>query len=302
MKILQPRFAIFLSGPLRYTDLVQKRLAHLLKEKKPEFFVHVWKSDRGNKVRDGYESDWYELSKRSDTKISVLHEPYDVPFYASRIGTKVNTHSSVNSIIGMFLGLSQLCQLFRSLPDRDQYSHILRVRTDCAFTGVDFADLLRKNEDSVVISSDAGIPTDGWACDHFLCAPAETFLKIYTFQDIHDIYRAFECGQRNPEKTLWYLLNTRLTPTTRIVPAVQRYHDYQIVYSPPRPTDPEWLQKLVHDGRFEEIFLEPETYRCVDEDKLIAEDQAANWAPKKDPFKSPLINKLRQFRDTIFRR
>jgi hypothetical protein len=293
------RVAVFVSGPVRYAGLVQERLAAILRPRNPAFFFHLWKADLGNKIRRGYESDWRELPPRADTKVCVFHEPYDLAFYTPRIGAEANTHSTVNAVMGMFLGLSQLCAVFRTLPDREEFTHILRVRSDCAFTSDQLAGLLARDSDAVILSHDAGLPKEGWVSDHVLCAPADLFLKIFEIQGIADLYEAFERGQRNPEKMLKHLLDSRLPKSTRLVETIERYRHYQLVYSPPRPTDAPWVQELVEGGRMEELFLRPEKFRSVEQDEAIVADQATNWAPARDPFRNPFINWLRTLKKRV---
>lgn len=290
------KIAIFISGPIRYSGLVHQRLSQLLSDLNPEFFFHLWKSDLGNKIRNGYESDWQQIPQLPKSKVCLFHDPYSQDFFKEPIGIHVNTHSSVNSVIGMFLGLSQLCAVFKTIPDFDAFTHILRVRTDCAFTCDNLSELLLKDPEAVVMAHDAGIPAEGWVSDHVMCAPVPLFLRIYEMAGIGDIYEAFERGMRNPEKMLKHLLDTRLPGRTRIVETIHRYRHYQLIYSPPRPTDAPWVRELIDAGRMPELFLEPEKHRVVDQDEFTVADQAANWAPASDPFKSRLKNILRRLK------
>ncbi len=295
------RIAIFVSGPVRYAGLVQTRLSALLAERNPAFFFHLWKSDLGNKQRQGFESDWRELPPRAETKVCLFHDPYDEDFYAKRIGKEVNTHSTVNAVMGMFLGLAQLCAVFRALPDRATFSHVLRVRSDCAFTSDDLASVLARDAEAVLLARDVGLPKEGWVSDHVLYAPAETFLKIFSIERVEELYEAFDRGQRNPEKTLKHLLDTRLPAETRVLEVIERYRHYHLVYAPPRPTDVPWTRELIEQGRFEDLFLRPGAFRRAEEEVAVCADQAQNWSAARDPFRNPWMNQLRRLRQRFFR-
>jgi hypothetical protein len=293
------KIAVFISGPIRFVDLVRQNLELRLAGVEHDYFYHLWLQDLSNKPREGYQSSATDLLAQKNTKTLLFQQPYSISFYESSIGSQVNTHSSVNAVIGMFLGLAQLCDVFRSLPDRAEYTHILRIRTDCALTGNEFVELLHPSDDTVTISVDPGLPREGWVSDHLLFAPADLFLQVYQQSSIHDLYDAFAKGQRNPEKILRHLLDTRLPDGVRINPAILRYRHYQIVYSPPRPTDQPWIQALIRAQVIPELFLAYAKYRQDEEDNAALGEQE-RLAPKNDLYRAPWVNWLRSWKRRLW--
>ncbi len=256
--------------------------------------------DLGNKPRRGYQSDPSSLSADPRTKLLLWHQPYSQDFFRAKIGTHVNTNSTANAVLGMYLGLAQLCHLFEMLPDRTEYTHILRMRTDCAVMCPDFTGLLSPGQDVVTISHEPGMH-EGWCSDHILFASRETFLRIFALNDIKELYAIFDRAARNPEKMLYYLIHTRSGLPLKKVEAIERFRDYQIVYSPPRTTDQPWLRAMIEEGLLPELFWEPEKYRRVDEDAaLLAEREAA--AQPRDPYSNPVRNFLRYLKQRARRR
>ena len=286
------KIAVFMSGPSRYVDLVHRNLEQRLSGVAVDYFYHLWTEDLGNKIRGGYSADLSYILAHPSTKVMVHHKPYSLDFYRGRFGVHVNTHSTANAIIGMFLGISQLCAIFSQLPDRGEYSHILRIRTDCVILNSGFWELLQSHADSVLVSSDSATPPKGWVCDHMMFAPASLFLNVYRFNAIDEVYDAIERGQRNPEKTLFEMLKERVSASHQVVGSLTRYVDYQIVYSPPRKTDSAWMRALIDAGRMRELFLETDTFRRLDEDLACVMDQSENWRPTGDPYGNKFKNKL----------
>ena len=292
---METKIAIFISGPIRFVDLVRKNLEQRFEGVAHDFFYHLWMQDLGNKVRVGYQSDPVALLGLPTTKSVIFHQPYSASFFEKTIGTQVNTHSSVNAVVGMYLALTQLCNAFSALPDRSEYTHILRIRTDCAVTENEFLARLDFSPNTVTLSFDSGLPTDGWVSDHLLFAPADLFLLIYQQSEIEDIYRAFEAAQRNPEKMLKHLLDVRLPKGTRLNPSIRRYLHYQIVYSPVRPKDQAWVRALVESGKVTEVFIEFNTHRRREEDLRTLDEHAAS-SPRRDPYGNSWLNRLRNWK------
>jgi hypothetical protein len=144
---MQNKLAIIICGPYRYLDLVLKRLHSLLDNRiEYDFFIHIWKEDLGNKVRESSLNNLSAIYHDNKTKVFIQQAPYSLDEISSAIGSKINTHSPVNAIIGMFYSVSMMCSIIKQLPDFDKYTHIFRIRTDIIILDDNFFSKLNFNK------------------------------------------------------------------------------------------------------------------------------------------------------------
>lgn len=254
------KIAVFVSGPIRYVDLVEKNLELALEGNEYEIFYHLWKEDLGNKKREGYHADYISLAKNPKTKVFIIQNPYSVEDFAnSPVGTKTNSDSSINATMGMFLAVSILCNTLKQLPDFESYTHILRMRTDALFLKRRFIEKLNLKKNEVAVSRSPYLPVD-WICDHMFFSSVDDFLSVWSFNNMSEIYKYFIKGNRIPEKTLARMIKERLPKNKLLKQNIFWHKDYEIVYSPPKEYTPKWVRDLVEKRRFKEIFLEFERY------------------------------------------
>lgn len=247
------KIAVFVSGPVRYADLVRQNLGIVLKGVEHDFFFHLWTRDLGKNVRQGYESDVSCLHSDPRTKLVIVQKPYHADFFKNKAKEFVGAGSPINAIAGMFLAIDQLCNLLKSLPDGESYTHILRIRTDCAILNESFLDLLNFQENVINSVKNDFIP-DSWLSDHLTFCEKETFFRLWTHNSMGELLRDYSEADGNPELLLTYR-RILLPQSFRVVKNFTRFIDYQIVYSPAIPQDPPWVKRCVSEGRFEDIFL-----------------------------------------------
>ena len=253
------KIAVFTSGPPRYVNLVTERLNRVLSDVDWDVFIHLWKIDTGNKIRANSIFDYTKLVDNPKVKVIMVQNPYDDTVYKKRIGTKINTHSPTFAIMGMFLGVNFLSNFLELLPDYNSYTHILRLRTDCAILNDNFLNLLDFDKKVVTVSECYHIPSV-WISDQIMFSTVENFYYLWKFKDMNDIYDAFKKGLRNPEKTLEWRFTRDKSKKLRLNPSIIQYKDFQNVYSPPKAGEPEWVNKLIEAKKFRQLFLEPQKY------------------------------------------
>lgn len=253
------KIAVLVAGPFRYADLVLRNLEKFLPPFDFDVFFLIWKSDLGNKRRadEGWAVEELLASRR--TKSVVLAEPFPESFYESTIGTETGSNSTINATMGMFYSMSILCSQLAQLPNFGQYSYCLRIRTDCAIVSPAFAGKLCLDPGTITVSKNYRIP-NGWLSDHITFAERDRFFKLWHHPNIESIYRAYERGHRNPERTLAHLARTRL-PGVKIAENLIRFDDYTIVYSPAPDQEPEWIKKAEKLGGRKALFEGPEPFR-----------------------------------------
>jgi hypothetical protein len=247
------KIAIFISGPKRYTPLVVSRLRALHKTAEISFLIHLWSHETGVKARTDYVFGVDELLQSCDIKALICHMPYDAKIYEDTVGIVTNSGSPINATMGMFMGVNQLCKLLQTMPDYNTYTHILRLRTDCAILADDFFTRLERIEKNTVVSGDNPLITTAWVSDHIYFTTKEQFLAVWCFDHMSDIYKRYSSARRNPERMLTILSRDKL-PGAKMVPMFKRYIDYQIVYSNEREGEPLWANNLIKNGGGANIF------------------------------------------------
>lgn len=231
-KRIDGKIAVFICGPVRYATLVNERLETVLKDYDYDCFFHLWKSDLGNKVRRGWESDYTELFAHPRAKVVVMQSPYSEDDFEDKIGTKTNSGSTINATMGMFFSVNALCHYLRQLPDFDEYKYILRLRTDLAILNDDFASLL-SFEPNVLTVVRSSITPEYRISDQICFGSIGSFFKIWAFEDMEDIYEAYRKGFRSPERTV-ALRYKQWAKDMHLHQGIVKFRDYHIVRFPPR--------------------------------------------------------------------
>lgn len=260
------RIAILVAGPFRYAHLVLPNLERFLPGLEFDVFFHIWKSDLGNKVRVDEEWSIDELQGHPRAKAVTIASPYPESFYGPTIGTKTNSNSSINATMGMFFSMSSLCSYVSQLPDSEEYTHMMRLRTDCPIISRDFVRKIDFHPDVITVSLNPSIP-EGWISDHITFAARHNFLGLWYHRDIQSIFQSYRAGERNPEQMLSYLSRHRLRGVT-IREALLRDDDYTIVYNPPLEQDLDWIKRAVAQRGPRALFEDPES--CRDECEIAA--------------------------------
>jgi hypothetical protein len=276
----KPKIAVFISGPARYVDLVRKNLDITLKGLDFDCFYHLWKEDLGNKKREGYNADYISLLKDKKTKVFMMQEPYKVEDFKNSVGTETNSGSTINASMGMFMTINLLCNTLKRMPDSEEYTHILRLRTDCALF-VPLKKFLSLNNNTVTVSTRPDFLSSklkSRICDHIFFSSRENFLRFWSFENMGEIYKAYNKGNRNPEVMLRYLYKKRLKKY-KLNQNLISPRDYQIIYSPPKDFDPNWTKRLMNKNKIKGIFINFENHYKKREVEEILKDKKYNSLP-----------------------
>lgn len=223
------KLAVFITGPKRYTSLVIDNLAIILKDIDYDNFIFVWNDDLSNMKRSSEYYNQEEIQNDPKTKVLINHRPYGVKYIDERYGKQVLGHSSKNAMIGMFYSINTLCSIIKTCPDEGEYSHILRVRTDCLIYSSDWLGNYKNNE---ILVADNPLNPSSWVSNHFMLAPKDAFLKIWSFKDTQHINSRFKFSANNPE----VLISQRMLKY-KYNKAFRRFLDYQIVYTEHKKND-----------------------------------------------------------------
>ena len=228
---------------------MQKSLNRILGDISYDVFFYLWKEDLGNKTRKESQKKYELLLSNPRTKAFLLADPYEEKDYVNSVGVSTNSNSSINATMGMFLSMSILSNYLELLPDKDEYTHIFRLRTDCLVFDC-LEDKIKKNQNKVLVSNNFFVPPD-WISDHIMIAPKSLFYSFWRFTNMNDIFKAYKKGKRIPEKTLQHLAKTNRNIPIKLL---NRGVDYHIIYTPPRETDPAFIQKAINEHGVEYLF------------------------------------------------
>ncbi|MFL0976418.1 hypothetical protein ACJO1P_12545 [Vibrio parahaemolyticus] len=245
------KLAIILTGPYRYADNVIKSLERIISEEiNYDFFVHIWEEDLGNKVRDGVTLERDLLSENPNVKSITFGKAYSEADIASKWGGDTGCHSTINAMFGMFTAINSQIALIKILPDYDSYTHVLRIRTDCAL----FLDEINRDvlTESIIVSKNYSIP-DSWVSDHLMLTTFDIFDKIWGFKNIEEFAQRFDKSGRNPEKMLADRIRD-IGYLRRLLPIWIRGESYHIVYNPPKNDDPKAIVELITKEGINSVF------------------------------------------------
>jgi len=251
-KRIDGKIAVFICGPVRYVTLVNERLGTVLKDCDYDCFFHLWKSDLGNKVRQGPESDYRELFDHPRAKVVIMQSPYSEDDFNDKIGAKTNSGSTINATMGMFFSVNVLCHYLKQLPDFEEYKYILRLRSDLAILNDDFATLLCTKPNVLTVANNS-IISQNWLSDQICFGTVEQFFKLWFYKDMNDVYEAYSSGHRSPEQTLAYRYSC-LRNDIVLNRAIVRFRDYHIVHFPPKDWEPECIVSALNTASMEEFF------------------------------------------------
>jgi len=303
-KKIDGKIAVFICGPVRYVTLVNERLETVLKDYDYDCFFHLWKADLGNKVRQGGESDYKELFDHPRAKVVIMQSPYSEDDFKDRIGTKTNSSSTINVTMGMFFSVNVLCHYLKQLPDFDQYKYILRLRTDLAILNDDFASLLSFEPNTLTIPDKSHI-SKRWITDQICFGPVESFFRLWSFQDMNEIYTAYEKGVRNPEQTLSCRFE-QYAKDIKLNRSFVRFRDYHIVHFPPREPLRDWTPKCVEDAlnssSIEDFFLHSDRYLDKAQIKAFITQRCLRWKQEDKAYLDELfkLDSVSKIADVLF--
>jgi len=297
------KIAIFMSGPIRYAPFVAAQLPRAIHNHDFEVFYHLWTKDTGNKVRRAEQASMSDLLACPHTKVVIAQTPYNRDVYADTVGTQTNSNSVIEATMGMFCGVNQLCHYLNQLPDSLDFSHVLRLRTDCLIISDDFGRKLDPSSNVLTFSDNPHIP-EPWVSDHICFAEQEKFFAIWKFDEMSDVFRAYIRGNRNPESTLAERAKVVLHDECVLSRSLKRYVDYHIVYSPPLANDPDWLKNGMQDVGVRELFQNPLEY-------VVPTEAAPYWNAPRPSMpevmhntankRLPFSNALRRLRSLVAR-
>ncbi|EGQ9283923.1 hypothetical protein F7U74_21305 [Vibrio vulnificus] len=245
------KLAIILTGPYRYADNVIRSLERIVSEEIDyDFFVHIWEEDLGNKVRDGVNLDRELLLENKNVKSVTFGKAYSEVEISSKWGSKTGCHSTINAMFGMFTAINSQIALIKILPDYDSYTHVLRIRTDCAlFIKEINREMLTQN---IIVSKNYSIP-DSWVSDHLMLTTLPIFDRIWGFKNIEEFVCRFDKSGRNPEKMLADRIR-EIGYWERLLPIWFRGESYHIVYNPPKNDDPKVISELINRQGIDSVF------------------------------------------------
>lgn len=271
------RIAVFICGPIRYVSQVTMSLRRQLDGFEYDFFYHLWKDDLGNKRREQEETDVSGLLADNRTRLLIQQEPYSVEDFRSRIGTNTESGSTINATMGMFFSVNALCHYLSLMPDAGKYRYILRFRTDCAMLVNDLIDRLDPSPGVLTVSKNCHVP-EGRISDHIAFGAKETFVRLWQFKSMNDIYDLYEAGGRNPEAALGVRFS-RQGADMRLNLSLERFVDYHIIRFPPRDTEPKWITRALNDLGLAGFFAHGGTYFDATETAAyIARQNKRSWA------------------------
>jgi len=285
------KIAVFLSGPPRYVDLVVDQLDSLLEHCSYDYFIHLWSGDTGNKVRLAERFDLERLSSHPKVKILNLQKPYSNNTYEGNVSTEINTHSSLFAVMGMFYSISQLYRELIFMPDGNEYTHVLRMRTDIIILNQEkFLDML-ETPDKVYTSWNHGIPTH-WISDQICFAPIKKFKALWVFDSMKKLYANFIKAEKNPENTL--AKKWKKSGNAGLVKHLSEFIDYSLIYNPPKEY-PKWQRDCIGKDGIDALFQNPGNYIDIVESEAINaayDESMKRWKPYWR--KSTLIERLKR--------
>lgn len=237
------KIAVFLCGPIRFADKTIDNINKLLADYEHELFGFFWKEDLGIKERNS--SFAGDLGKMYNFKCYVEYESNSREAYESKFGSEMGCHSSINSILGMFYSISHLALTLKIHPMADEYTHILRARTDlCFFEPHKFGNKFDLTKGIINVVKNHSIPS-GWVSDHFMLCDAKSFNDIWCYETIDKFIMEFNKAGRNPEK----LLGKKCKKYKKNFIAT-RFESYHVLYNPPKSDDPKFIKELNKESNF----------------------------------------------------
>ncbi|WP_425653321.1 hypothetical protein ACPSLZ_14880 [Vibrio campbellii] len=231
------KIAVFITGPKRYTSLVIDNLSRVLNGIDYENFIFIWDDDLSNMKRSTEFYDQQEIQNDPKTKVLLCHKPYTREYIDKEYGKDVLGHSSKNAMIGMFYSINALCSILKVSPDEKDFSHVLRIRTDCLIYDNNW---LNDYEDDDVLVADNPLNPTLWISDHFMLAPKNVFLNVWGFNSSESINSRFMLAANNPE-----ILVSQRAVRYKKKKSMRRFVDYQIIYTDRRDNDIDFAEELV---------------------------------------------------------
>jgi hypothetical protein len=234
------KLAVFIAGPIRYVKRVVERLDFLFKEKiSYKYFIFLWNQDLGNKTRLFYDNDYMTLIDHDRLSLLIIEEAYTEDEIKKIYDVQEVGHSTINATIGMFYSMNRLIRSLSIKPDSKEYTHVLRIRTDCLILNNNFIDMLDFETDDIIVSKNCLIPNDQ-VSDHIMFAKKNIFERVWGFDSLAGMMQEYKKNGANPEVYLSYKLKGYA-----IKDSIIRYKDYYIIYNPPKNNDALYIKKMV---------------------------------------------------------
>ncbi|MEY0747203.1 hypothetical protein AB7278_25640, partial [Escherichia coli] len=169
---------------------------------------------------------------------------------ASKWGHHTGCHSTINAMFGMFTAINTQISIIKVLPDYNTYSHVLRIRTDCAL----FIKKISKSQlnDKILVAKNYSIP-NSWISDHLMLTSIDKFNAIWGYSNINEFAKDFDSAGRNPEKMLADRIK-KLNYSKLLSEAWVRGEDYHIVYNPAKEDDPCHIKYVLNKYGIEALF------------------------------------------------
>jgi hypothetical protein len=256
------KLAIAISGPprniLQMLSRVEKDLISI--DYKADVFVHLWRQDGGTKARStsciADASLLDKIQSYSCIKSLSVESPFcddDYKLFPRELLEE--GQSNVAAVMGMFVGVNRLISNIKVSPI--QYSHVLRLRTDCILIQNNFFKHLSELDKSkTYVSKNYQIP-HAWLSDHIMFAPLDSFAALWELNSWKSFFERYRKAGANPER---YLAN--MLQAFNFIDVEEkwlRYQDYHILYDNRRLPDPSWVER-VNSKNIYEVFEHPEEY------------------------------------------
>lgn len=251
------KFAIFISGPFRYLDKVLKQLNEFYADNyNYDIYIHLWDSDKGNKKRglEIIDSNLNELTLAYPKikKIIIEEQPDEkevIETIENVVGqiTQKNIigHSSLTAMFGMFIAINKLYD--EAILSQEDYSHILRLRTDISFHDKTLAKIFESPKKDTIYISQNPLIDESKISDHSMLVPFKYFSQIWKMQYnstyIQEYYESFF----NPE----ILLGKRIPLLNCKIEVVwKRFVNYNVVYLNHHQQEPTFIKSLSPNEMF----------------------------------------------------
>lgn len=262
------KLAIFICGPRRYVNSVVNQIDLMPKKYDYGFFIHLWTDDIGNKQRRSNESE--DLFKVTN-KIALLiqEQPLEKEKVERDIARKSGTTSTNGAILGMFTSINMLYSAFKSHYSFNEYTHILRLRTDSFFLNKFALNIDLYDSAKMRLALNPKIPSH-WISDHITLTTKEQFVKLWVHKSVKSLLKEYRNAGCNPER----LLSKRMGRFCSREYLFKRDLDYFVKYDPALNSDfvaiyeegfPYFnIEKEILHENFEVklgLTLEPEKYR-----------------------------------------
>ena len=220
------RLAILVAGPIRYVDYVLNSIESSTIDF--DIFVYLWIEEKGNKKRSRTIANYDTILSIENVEKVVFSKPLDETMINKKFGQKSNSNSRVYNTVSMFMSLSEIMEVVKSVHREKRYSHVLRLRTDQAVNKslMPLVESCMKDM-TFTTSFNPKIP-ETWVSDHIILAPFNQFINIFSWENLADLKYWYAKSNRNPEALIARKMVKSDLQQSRVF---RRGSHYEIVYS-----------------------------------------------------------------------